>query len=198
MQEPDSGDRLPTILTLIDTIPRWPLLGLKTSGKEKELVLRKAQFIEECAFRISQFSSDDIRQAIVRYEESIKRGERPSDRREALFFLNKYLFDIPEHVGRDSPRFAVIDTGWSDMPAVNDSNATKPSDKALARWPWSADKKGNWHFLVERRIVMYDGPTYNPVSHFDRLLATFGRRDVHQEQGTKPQAEQPVQRKDEP
>ena len=63
-----------------------------------------------------------------------------SDRREALFFLNKYLFDIPEHVGRDSPRFAVIDTGWSDMPAVNDSNATKPSDKALARWPWSADK----------------------------------------------------------
>ena len=130
-QEPvGDEDSLARIVALIDMIPSWPLLGWKTSGEEKKLVFRKARLIEECAFRISQFSSDDIRQSITRYEESIEHGQRIDDRREALFFLNKYLFDIPELVGRDSPNFPIVNTGWLGMPIADDPNGKKPSDKA--------------------------------------------------------------------
>ena len=132
-QQPDNRDPVVKIMTLIDMIPSWPLLGWNTSREERELLFRNARLIEECACRISQFSSDEIREAIIRYEESIKQRQRPDDRRESLFFLNKYLFDLPELVERDSPHFRIINTGWLGMPIANDPNSNQPSDTALAR-----------------------------------------------------------------
>lgn len=153
----------------------WPLLGWKTTAEEEKQLRGSAQMIEECAFAVAQFSTADIRQAIMEYKASINQKKRQDDRREALCFLNKYLIDIPAVLERESPEFSVVHYGWME-PLAKEPDPTKKPTKMLARWPWSADEHGKWHFSVERRLLTYSGPSYHAVRHFDRLLTTFGRR----------------------
>ena len=176
-QEPDGEDTVARIQTLIDRVPSWPMLGIAATADDENKARLNAQMIEECTFAIAQFSTADIRQAIVEYEASIKQKKRNTDCRKALYFLNKYLFDIPELLERESPEFSVVHFGWME-PLAKEPDPTKEPTKMLARWPWSADEHGQWHFRVEHRFLKYSGPPYNAVRHFDRLLATFGRRTV--------------------
>ena len=86
------------------------MLGVAATAEEEKQARLNAQMIDECVFAIAQFSTADIRQATIEYEASIKQKKRKTDRREDLYFLNKYLFDMPALLERESPETRSITT----------------------------------------------------------------------------------------
>lgn len=165
------------IIADIDKMPSWPLLPWKPTKAKSEHVQQQAAKLEEIALNIATYPSADIREALAQYTSIIRDKKREAGKYEALFIINKFLFDIPEFVTWGSPGMTSLHAGWG-APLLGDCKVPKPTDRVLARWPWFSDESGRWHFKTECRLLIYSGPPYDPVRHFDALLTTFGRRSI--------------------
>jgi hypothetical protein len=154
------------IIRLLDQIAAWPL----GPGEES---LREAYRIEKVAPKIASYPLEVIRASMIRYHE--KRG---TDGDFKLLFLNRYLFNIPKSVRRDSPHLSRLVTCWSGMPHTGDSRNPADSDEFFVRWPWEEGEDGHWHFLVRQRVLTYMGPPYKFLEDFDYARDKFGRRQL--------------------
>jgi hypothetical protein len=163
------------VIAEIDKMPTWPALPWKSTNADRERAQQRATKLEDAALSIANYSSADIREALAQYNNLIRDKKREWDKDRALFIINKFLFDIPEFVAWGSPEMASLRLGGCRF--LGDPKAPQATDQVLARWPWFSDEAGRWHFIIERSTLTFrSGPPYDPVTHFDALLATFGRR----------------------
>ena len=165
------------IIAEIDKMPSWPLLPWKPTNADRQHVQQQAAKLEDIALNIAKHSSVDVREALAQYNNMIREEKREWNKDRALFIVNKFLFDIPEFVTWVSPEMTSLHAGWG-APLLGDRKVPQPTDRVLARWPWFSDESGRWHFKTECRLLIYSGPPYDPVRHFDALLTTFGRRSI--------------------
>lgn len=177
--ETEATKDIAEIRRLLEAMPDWPpfvFIPNRASREKEEKIVRS---IEDTMRRIARYPSGSIRAAMKELHQKYTlgtRGTRGLDVDAKLFLLNKYLFDLPETVRRDSRHFAYFLTGWAGMPMTGDPNTPKDSDKAFVRWPWRAGRDGQWH--LTGRTTIYMGPPYRPLRMFDYFRREFGRRKV--------------------
>lgn len=163
------------IISLLDGIPDWPMLPVVDDGHKTPRVLEQSIALEMGMREIAQYDLDSIREAVKQYRDLGRSGSRVRAS-EKLFFLNTYLFALPRTLPRESVHFVHFLVGWQGMPITGDPRNPQPSDKASVRWPWEADERGRYHFVLDRKLVLYLGPPYPALERFDYYRKNFGPR----------------------
>jgi len=128
------------------------------------------------SYLVAAYPLNTISRAIEVYSRRFK-GDGSVERK--LFLLNKFLFDIPEWLPRQSPHVPHLLAGWWGMPVNGDPKNPKPDDKFNVRWPWTADAHGEWH--LTGRHMIYMGPPYDGLKMFEYLRRHFPRRKISQQ-----------------
>jgi len=172
---PDPNDpNVAAIVQLITQMPRWPI----NKGGDPNVEQSPKSRIEYSVFSISRYDLGDIRDALQMY---IALSESPDndilDKQHKIFIVNRYIFDVPEIVRRDSPHWAFVFTGDDGMPrTMRVRNEPQPDDTINALWPWSKDASGRLHLTgVGRGYTGAVTPSLR-LKEFDYYRKTFGRR----------------------
>ena len=165
------------IIALLEKMPGWPALPAIGNFHRNGLAWEKAVTLEKTVRKIAQYDLDSVREAIKQYRDLIRAEHRPGGD-DNLFILNRYLFDLPQAVRRDSKHFRHFLIGWRGMPRTGDPKTPKPSDEFSVRWPWKEGKDGRWHFELKRMLLIYMGPPYRPLERFDYFRKHFGPREI--------------------
>jgi hypothetical protein len=98
-----------------------------------------------------------------------------------LLILNRYLFDLPESLERESRHFQHFLSGWGGLPVTLEAgHPRRHSDRIFLRWPWEVGHDGVWHLTGE--FSGYLGPPYSPFREFDYAAAHFGKRGFVEEE----------------
>ena len=93
-----------------------------------------------------------------------------------LLIVNRFCFDLPATVRRDSPHFHFFGGAWLGLPISGDPYEPKASDEMDMRWPWSVDKNGQWQ--LTGKFAGFKGPSYQPLEAFDYYREHFGQRKI--------------------
>jgi hypothetical protein len=171
----DSSERQANeVLDLLRGLPRWPLLpAISDKERDAEAAL-EVERLEKAAEAIAKYETKVIRDAFVRY--STKNNDL-----EALYLLNKYLFNLPATARRDSKHLRYLAAGgWHGLPRTGVKGSPQPDDIFSVLWPWTVNANGRLHFMLERRPLIFTGSQYKAVETFDYYSKHFGRRDVKQ------------------
>jgi hypothetical protein len=145
-------------------MPDWTLFSLNKENSQER------QQIKDAARRISTYDLDLIRLA---FERRMKNNPLEFGK---LFVLNKYLFNLPDAIRRDSPHFQFFGGGWVGMPMTGDPNKRNDSDELSLRWPWSVDDDGKWQ--LTGKFGGFNGPPYDALAAFDYYGKQFGKREM--------------------
>lgn len=167
-----SDEAVASVLTLIRELPNWGRLPL--TGDITAEVARIELIVE----RIAESDLDTIRAAMARLEEE-PGAKTDSTTMHTLFVLNKFLFDLPASVTRDSPHFLIFRAGYTGISVSDEPRNPRPSDRIDCRWPWSEDDRGRWR-LTERFSGFFGGPV-DALKMFDFYRETFGKRELQNE-----------------
>ncbi|HIC89497.1 MAG TPA: hypothetical protein EYP04_08855 [Anaerolineae bacterium] len=167
------------IVKLLDQMPGWPL----APAVDEPLLLREASrdaaAIEDTMHTIAGYDLASIRKALEVYQARCVTGKAGPWDELKLVALNKFLFDIPSTVRRDSEHFRLLLMGCRHMPIVSgDPRDPKPSDEFDVRWPWREGADGKWRFVIPHRLLRYSTPPYDALRTFDQFRQVFGRRAV--------------------
>jgi hypothetical protein len=156
------------IIQLIVEMPDWT--GFSLNQEYPEEIAK----IERIAREISSYNLDEIRAAISKL---LREAAKPYDfiiLQGKFYVLNKYFFNLPETVRRDSPYCRAFGGGWLGMPGTGDFKNPRDDDLVHIRWPWEEDASGQWH--VTGKYAGYMGPPYDALAAFDFYRESFGKR----------------------
>ena len=162
--EGEEGDSIAAVVSLLEEMPHWALLS------PDQRHTKKWREIELTVRTIAEYDLDVIRAAMATFSVESRYGEGK------LYVINKYLFDLPETVRRDSPHFPYIAGEWSGLPITGDSFNPRPSDEVSARWPWRQEEDGTWR--LTGTFAGYFGAPYDALAAFDYYRENFGRREA--------------------
>jgi len=163
------------IVRLLEQMPSWP-------GQHEPDAQRKAQRIEQIMRRIAAYDSDTIREGMAAF---VEKHVRPSHwyqgtGEEKLFLLNKFLFELPETLPRNSPHIPYTTCGWWTNPESRTLHGPDTEDWPYVRWPWTAGPDGEYQLVLAGRIIIHFGLPYDGLRHFDYLRKHFSRRKISQ------------------
>ncbi len=167
----NGGAAVDEVVQMLVDMPAWGSFSVYGDYGEEEAE------IERVARAIAAYDLDVIRAAFQRYgdQEWAEPGGAGMWADTKLYVLNKFLFDLPETVRRDSPHFRPFG-GWGGLPITGDPLQPDPSDEMSMRWPWSEDESGTWRLTGRYGGSM--GPPYLAMEAFDFYRKEFGRREV--------------------
>jgi len=133
--------------------------------------------IEASVRGIAAYPTEMIRAAMERYwkERTAAGGKEAFLAGLRLYVMNKYLFDFPEVVRRDSPT-AQREGGWFGGWVWRRAYRKNISDWLWIRWPWAEREDGTWRLLASPPDSAEQ--SYRPLEAFDYYRKTYPRRDV--------------------
>jgi len=178
----ESGDQPTTeVVRLLEDMPSWPDVVLGKKPPYDAETQRAVQRLEQTMRRIAAYDLDTIREAIMAFQQMHPwAGVGGTKQHAKLFLLNKFLFDLPETLRRDSPHIPYVVSGWWGMPETGTPRRPKPDDRVYVRWPWKAGPDGQYHLAPLARLSIYMGPPYDALKKFDYLRKHFPRRKIRQ------------------
>jgi hypothetical protein len=164
------------VVSLMESMPAWS--AVTPDAAERSCIERTCR-------EVAAYDKDTIRAAVVRLESpaSVARGDFAA-REGRLFLLNRFLFDLPISVRRDSPHFQFFFASFWGLPLSGERGKIDPSDTVACRWPWSDDYQGG--LRLEGVCFGYSGPPYDALRDFDYYRKTFGRRTPGEKERTPP------------
>ena len=174
IRPPKMGEEEGRIVRLLIAMPSWDSVGY---GQAEAEAITK---IEQAVREIASYDIDTIRRGLAYYclVGYIRERNAIHDRECKTFVLNKFLFDLPARVRRDSPHYETFG-GVFGEPVSGESGNPKPSDEVSLRWPWSEGQTGTWHLGTYRGGGT--GEQYQPMIAFDYYRKHFGKRDMTRE-----------------
>ncbi|NQT20207.1 MAG: hypothetical protein HQ592_10925 [Planctomycetes bacterium] len=164
------------VLAELEAMPDWSSLRAKKQT-------RKQRRIEQSVKRIAEHNLGDIRAAMECYIGVSKEDPLSVDGK--LLILNRYVFDVPTTVRRDSSHFAHVITGWWSQPMSCDPYDPQDSDEISSLWPWSKNEKGELRLTGRANdggIAIHRGPRIGVLGDFDYYREHFGRREFPADQ----------------
>jgi hypothetical protein len=163
---PALGAEAMSLVKTLDQMPDWTSISVNDPA-----VARHAE-IESACREVAKHSTETIRLAFAYYEQN----RFPDLAAEGkLFVLNRYLFDVPSLVRRDSPYFRLYG-GWG-APESGEPRNPQPTDTLDLRWPWSVGPDGE--LRLTGHFGGYMGPPYDALGEFDFWSANFNRRKIN-------------------
>jgi len=162
-QDANRESRIDEVKALISRFPEWPFVPLVANEKRTTEAKAKAREIESIAEKISRYDVAEIRQAI---SELAKDAERDGVS-ERLFFINQFLFAIPDRVAPGSPHNKYLNAGFAALPESAMTSHT---------WPWEQGNGRRLRFSVKAHGVSRMGEPYPALEVFDYYRKHFGLR----------------------
>lgn len=153
------------VVSLLSEMPDWTSFSLNREYEESRAK------IHAVVKQISGHSLNVIRRAMKEYRED--KGLAIDGK---LLIVNRFLFDLPATVRRDSPHFRFFGGGWPGLPISGDPYRPDASDEMDMRWPWSVHENGRWQ--LTGRYAGFMGEAYRPLDAFDYYNKHFGRRKI--------------------
>ena len=173
LKVPVIGEKEQHIVDLIVGMPSWATVPYGRG--EREEIAKMEQAIQE----IASYDLDTIRTALVYYclvgFEHEDHNHATFDRDCKTLLLNKFLFNLPLTVRRDSPHDTTFGGSWG-IPDPGSAAKPMPFDQIPIRWPWSETEPGTWHITARLNGCM--GEQYQPIVAFDYYRKNFGKRDM--------------------
>jgi hypothetical protein len=166
----DNNNKYNDVVDIIDSMPFWPAESANPKYDRNDTILKNIMDIEKKMEIISKYKLTDIRKALIEISKRDRQGDE-----EKMFILNKYLFNIPKTIKRDSNHFTKFLDGWDRIPITGDRYHPQKTDELSARWPWEEGADGKWHLIGRDHIR--NGMPYNAVEKFDYYKKEFGKRE---------------------
>jgi hypothetical protein len=137
-------------------INMYPWARVEEDGEElKELILHDLK-------KISEYSIQEIRDGVKAYIDKCINSKFgfDTDDMSKLYLLNRFLFDLPEYVNINEPRFAA----FRGIPVKN--------DEINILWPFEKNEKNE--FQITGMFKGYSGESYLALKEFDFFNNNYG------------------------
>ena len=162
------------IIALLQKMPTLPSYSCEEA---------RSQYVAECSEietiiqRIASYDLDTIRRVIGYFYGALDSGKRTvqvSGFEEKVMMLNRFLFQLPKTVSRDSSHLCAFPSwGWV---TVDTNDPEILSDKIYFRWPWKENDSGEWRFVGHG--IFRSGSLYRGDMAFDYYRKHFGKRVI--------------------